>query len=436
MKPLHFLLLLILPVFFSACKKEKDENLPAASSCKTDLPPIVMAHGLLGSGDTYANQVMRFGSNGFCQDRMFAFDWNSLDTTVNTSIQLDAFIDEVLQKTGASKVVLMGHSAGGRVGYDYLADAGRAAKVSHYVHIGSFANSAPAGPGGSVPTLNIYSPNDEVVNGADIPGATNVSIPGKDHYEVATCAEAFDAMYRFIRNGEAPATTQIAADNNISISGRALSLGENNPTSGASIKIYETDPNTGNRKTTDPAHSLTADAKGYWGPVAAEPGKTYEFEVTSTRSSDRVIHYYREPFVRSNPLVYLRTLPSSGGIAGLITGSLPSNNAQAAAVVFSSNKSILTGRDVLSVQGREISTTTFCSAAATSIAFFLYDGNNNSNTELSSQGFFGSFPFLEAIDMFFPTTTGSSINCQINGRNLNARAWKSASEGVTILVLD
>jgi triacylglycerol lipase len=436
MKSLRLLLILVLPVFFSACKKEKDENPPIASACKSDLPPIVMAHGLLGSGDTYANQVMRFGSNGFCQDRMFAFDWNSLDTTVNTSIQLDAFIDEVLQKTGASKVVLMGHSAGGRVGYDYLADAARAAKVSHYVHIGSFANAAPAGPGGSVPTLNIYSPNDEVVNGADIPGATNVSIPGKDHYEVATCAEAFDAMYRFIRNGEAPAGTQILAENNISISGRALTLGENNPSAGATIKIYETVSSSGERKSSDPIHTLTADSKGYWGPVSAEPGKTYEFEVISARSGDRIIHYYREAFVRSNPLVYLRTLPSSGGIAGLITGSIPSNDAQAAAVVFSSNQAVLTGRDVLRVQGQELSNATFCSAAATSIAFFLYDGNNNGTTELNSQGFFGSFPFLEAVDMFFPTTAGSSINCEINGRSLNAKAWKSATEGVTILVLD
>ena len=95
-------------------------------------------HGFLGSGDTWTNHAMRLSSNGYCDEHIVAFDWNTLDQAESAGadrvVELDARINQVLSLTGASQVDLVGHSAGGGLSYSYLEDADRAAKVAHYVH--------------------------------------------------------------------------------------------------------------------------------------------------------------------------------------------------------------------------------------------------------------------------------------------------------------
>ena len=199
MKKLLFLSAVI-SVFVSACSPDDEiiNIVDKSETCDTTYLPIVMCHGFLASGDTYAKQAQRFLQNNYCGVSVYVFDWNSLGGGSNVEA-LDAFIEGVLARTGASQVELAGHSAGGGLGYDYLADATRAAKVAHYVHLGSSPQTAPAGPNGEVPTLNIWSPYDAIVAGADIPGAQNVQLAGKDHYEVATSLETFEAMFQFFR---------------------------------------------------------------------------------------------------------------------------------------------------------------------------------------------------------------------------------------------
>ena len=80
--------------------------------CDNKAAPVVFVHGFLGSGDTWAPQVQRFVSNGVCHDRFFAFDWNSTGGGA-ADLLLEKFIDSVLVLTGAEKVHLAGHSAGG-----------------------------------------------------------------------------------------------------------------------------------------------------------------------------------------------------------------------------------------------------------------------------------------------------------------------------------
>ncbi len=440
-----FIWLLIATSVISACKKDKlsqedkidlddNTNTPA---CNDTATPVVMVHGFLASGDTYANQAMRFTSNNYCGNRVYAFDWNTLSQGSNNSALLDAFIDEVLDKTGATKVNLVGHSAGGGLGYNYLSDATRAAKVRHYVHIGSGAQSGPAGPNGEVPTLNIWSPDDKVVTtGGNIPGAINVSLAGKDHYEVATCAEAFDAMFRFFNNEDAPATLGITSKSNVEICGRVVTLGENEAKISSTIKLYKINAATGERVSSTPEQTLTVNAKGGWGPVSVTPYQTYEFEVNTNESGDRKIHYYREGFTHSNPFVYLRTLPPASSLAGLLLASIPSNDNQSVLVVFSANQAIIAGRDSLSVDGYNLSVPDFCSEDNTTIALFLYDGNNNGQTDLVNQGLFGQFPFLSGVDMFLQAASPAIIPCRFNGRNLFVRNWKSGSEGISIAVFD
>jgi len=429
------LLLLVIAATISACKKNDDDE-DNSVTCDSTYTPIVFAHGLLASGDTYANQVMRFTSNNYCGSLLFAFDWNTLAQGTDNNVLLDAYIDGVLQKTGASQVNLVGHSAGGGLGYGYLSDAARAAKVKHYVHVGSGVQSGSAGPNGEVPTLNIWSPDDLVVQGGDITGATNVSIAGKDHYEIATCAEAFDAMYKFFNENNAPSTTQILNQSDVEICGRVVTLGENAPKPNTTVKVFEVNPATGERLSATANFSFGVNAEGYWNAIKIKAGIPYEFEVNSNETGDRIVHYYREGFTHSNPLVYLRLLPPSGSFAGNLLSSLPKNDAQSVVVVFTANQAVISGRDELKVADNVLSIPDFAAADKTTIAMFLYD-NGNSNTDMTSANvLFSSFPFLEAVDIFFPTVTPQPIQCRFNGRNLFVRNWKSDSEGVTIAIFD
>lgn len=439
MRNLSFLAIVAL-LALSACKKDKDEPLPpdtggpggGGAACDDTYLPIVMCHGFLASGDTYAKQAQRFAQNGQCNDRIFVYDWNSLGGG-NSPEALDAFIDEVLAATGASQVDLAGHSAGGGLGYNYLSDATRAAKVAHYVHIGSGSQPGPAGPNGEVPTMNIWSPYDAVVSSADIPGAENVVLQGKDHYEVATSAETFAAMYTFFR-GAPPASTTLVSDGRRNVEGRALTLGENQALDGATINVYRLDGATGFRADATPVHVFTADAQGRWGGFQADEGTFYEFELIPT--TGRKVHYYREPFLTSDRFVYLRGLPPPSSLAGVLLSSLPSDDSQAVVVSFTANQAVIAGRDDLRVNGVELSTPDFASEENSSIAFFLYDGNTNGQTDANAVGLFGNFPFLAGVDVFFPTDQPESIELTFAGRSLKVRNWPSASEGVTIAIFD
>ncbi|GIV34903.1 MAG: hypothetical protein KatS3mg031_2438 [Chitinophagales bacterium] len=440
---LRYLLGLIALIMLFACKKQPlsddiypiPENNPVADTCHRSWLPVVMIHGFLGSGDTYANFFMHFASNGYCPDRLFTYDWNSLTPGGGDVSRLDAFVDAVLAATGAQKIILMGHSAGGGLGYNYLADHGRAAKVEKYIHIASSPQSAPAGPSGEIPTLNLYSDDDQVVSGAAITGATNVMLSGLDHYQVATSAESFREIYLFI-HATTPPYAEIQPESVPCIAGKALTFGENSPSAGATIKIYELNPATGERLSSNADTTIIAGTEGEWGPVVVKAGSYYEFEVSTTNAGDRVVHYYREPFLRSNWMVYLRTVPPAGSLASLLLSSLPRDDDQAVMAVFSSSQAVIHGRDVLFVDSVALSTPQHAPASETAIAFFLYDNGDGQTSGNSLGGLFGSFPFLAGVDVYLPANPPATIPLNFNGRQLHVRNWRSASEGLVVPVFN
>jgi triacylglycerol esterase/lipase EstA (alpha/beta hydrolase family) len=99
--------------------------LPSASAqCDSTLRPVVFVHGFLASGDTWSNAVHYFRQAGYCENRLFAFDWNSIGgSNKKTEQQLMQFIDQILFTTGAKQIDLVGHSAGGSLARNYLKDS-------------------------------------------------------------------------------------------------------------------------------------------------------------------------------------------------------------------------------------------------------------------------------------------------------------------------
>ncbi len=412
----------------------KSEDVVEQNTGQNEDYPLIMMHGALGSGDTYATQAQRFVSNGYASDLIFAFDWNSLDQGGTPEIDLDLFVDQVLATSGKSQVVLIGHSAGGNLGYTYLEDENRAEKVARYVHVGSFVNASPAGPNGQIPTLNLYSLADEVVQGGDIPGAQNIALSDLDHYQIATSEESFIEMFKFLNNGQIP-EHNILEDDNVILEGRVVDLGSNEMQEGITIEIFKIDANTGGRAVQDPVDILVTDSNGNWGPWEAEKGQRYEFVISSDDPDFKKLHYYREGFVKSDRLVYLRSFPPPGNPVSLLLGLLPESEDQSVFAIFASNQAVLNGRDELSFNSVELSTPALAAPDQTNIAFFIYD-----NGDMVSSGnqhlFFGTFPFLNGIDLYTSVENCQIIPISFNGVTLHAENWKSANQGYSIVVFN
>jgi pimeloyl-ACP methyl ester carboxylesterase len=434
---------LALLIVLSSCERlfqdiqdpQEVQNWPYTVSpfgCDTCRYPVVMVHGFLASGDTYAPFVQLFHSNGYKPNYLYAFDWNSLNQGANNSAALDAFIDTVRARTGQPKVALMGHSAGGGVCYTYLSDPLRAAKVVHYVHLASNPQSGPAGPASApVPTLNIWSPADAIVQGNNIPGAANVELKDKDHYQVATSAESFAAVYKFFHD-TAPKYLAPTPEAVVCIGGKALNFGENTPLNNAKIEIYELDNATGERLSSTPFETWYSKKDGQWGPTNVKPNVKYEFAVTPP--SGRKIYYFREDFIHLNTLVYLRTIPPPGSLAGLLLAGLPNNNNQSVLNVFAASQAVIHPRDTLKINEVQVSNANYAPPSKTAIAWFFYDDGDNT-TELTPVGLFGNFPFLNGVDYHFQTATPATIQVKMNKRQINLPNRKS-SEGILVAVFD
>lgn len=406
--------------------------LHAQPVCDPAFRPVVFVHGFLASGDTWAKFSQAFRAAGYCPDRLVAYDWNTLSQQTNQATVLDAVIDAVCARTGAKQVDLVGHSAGGGVGYAYLSDSIRATKVAHYIHIGSMNQKQPAGPKGSVPTLNLWSDGDRVMAGKDIPGATNTMIPGLDHYQIATSAASFEAVFRFL-NASPPKVIATIANERVRIGGRALFFGENTPAASAAVEVYSLDPRTGQRSEGAIA-MLTTDAQGYWSVQHVPTNVPIEL-VLRTTDNERPVHYFREGFSQSNDLVYLRALPGPGTMVSRLLAGLPTSPEQAVVNLFASGQAVVFGRDSLLVDGLLLSTAQHAAPGKTAISFFLYDGNNNKQSDLTPVGVFGGFPFLSGVDVFLNPDDSAPLVVQFNGRRQVVRKIRS-SEGVQVVVFE
>src|SRR5258706_13530415 len=95
-----------------------------------------------------------------------------------------------------------------------------------------------------------------------------VVLPGRDHREVFFHPEAFAQAFRFI-TGALPARTSIAPEPTVVLDGRITGFRgtsqTNLPLAGASLEIFETAAQTGER-IGKAVHAKTVDANGHWGP--------------------------------------------------------------------------------------------------------------------------------------------------------------------------
>ncbi|WP_228981963.1 triacylglycerol lipase [Streptomyces sp. DH12] len=102
--------------------------------------PVVLVHGTLGNSvDNWLGLAPYLVRRGYC---VFSLDYgqlpgvpffHGLGPVAESAEQLDAFVDRVLDATGAPEVDLVGHSQGGMMPRHYLKFLGGAAEVNALV---------------------------------------------------------------------------------------------------------------------------------------------------------------------------------------------------------------------------------------------------------------------------------------------------------------
>ncbi len=321
--------------------------------------PLLFVHGNGDSSALWLTTLWRFESNGYPRDRMFALDYvfpNARDddtaaqasrsSTEEQRMQLSAKVDEILAKTGATKLVLVGQSRGGNSIRNYLKNGNGAAKVSKAILAGTPNHGVAAalppsnefsGQGPFLKGLNTNSNGSEVVEGVafltlrsdsqdkfaqpelspgkpsgvgydgpELKGAKNVVLPGVDHRETGYTPQAFAEMYKFI-TGKAPASLEIVAETAPQLSGFITGYENKVPTNkgveGVKVAVYEVDKATGARLGAA-VHQITTGTDGAWGSFAAKPTAFYEFVVQAPNQPVR--HFFRTPFPRSTSYLTMR----------------------------------------------------------------------------------------------------------------------------------
>jgi triacylglycerol lipase len=354
------------------------------SPANEPMPPVVFVHGNGDSGALWINNIWRFEANGYKRNQLFAIDFSYpialsddskvqpfRSSTAEAMKELAAYVAQVRKETRRRKVALIASSRGGNTVRNYLKNGGGADSVSHAVLCGTpnkgivisdtmlvgseFNGAAPflkglnGGPDDLIPGVELmairsdkndkYSqpdgrfigqagkPTGVSYDASELRGARNVILDGVDHRETAFHKLAFAAQYQFV-TGKPAGTLFITQEPKPTLNGRVTGVAEglytNLPVAEADVEIYEVDPRSGERKTTQPVHHKTTGVDGQWGPFIGSSDACYEFVLQM--AGQPITHTYRSPFLRSSDVVHLRPAPfakADEGAAAVVIMSRP-----------------------------------------------------------------------------------------------------------------
>jgi pimeloyl-ACP methyl ester carboxylesterase len=372
----------------------------ADADCDTSRRPFVFVHGTFGAATEVSNVAHLMGSNGYCQERFVAVEYNSLGDAPDA--QLAALIDRVLEATGFDQVDLAGHSQGTRHACNYLGDPTRRAKVAHYINF----SGACAGEG--VPTLSVSSQGDgvgQLPRGPIHPAGDNVTpvtLENEDHVAVAGSKEAFIAVYEYLFEEQPQYTTIQCGQNPIVLDGKVVTFGDNEPRVGAAVDFFEIAKLAAPWERGAPHKTVTADADGHF---HIELERNVHYEVRITGADGELLGYgYPGPFVRSNYLTRFLTPSLNPLIADSSTNLVvrgPNHVGLVARYVAGALRK--DWGNSLKIDGQELLTEVNAPrreqpGESSVIGSFMYDANQNGQSELGAV--FGPASFLVGTDVF------------------------------------
>ncbi len=409
------------------------------SACDKTQRPIVFVHGTYSAAGDIMNVSLLFGSNGYCQDRFVAVDYDSLGDT--PFAQLDVLIDKVLADTGFAQVDIMGHSQGALQIYNYLgdADAGatRAAKIAHYVQL---AGGPHPGPPAGIPTLSLSSLADTVAGPVGVTGAQQtVVLETEDHFGVAASTDSFVAIWQYLHqgvdggpDGQYPKYTTIqCGDDPVTIEGKVETFGDNVLQPDDKIVVYE----VGSTPRDEGAPVATFSDPPDGGSFAWQAKRLQGYDFVNLGADGGVLaHNYFEPFKRSNRIMRF-LVPSTNASAALVTNPIGKLNddSQSAFLVRNARGAFRQDLgDSVTVDGFEALNTQDANKATTTVGLFLFDANKDKKSEGGSLSQYLSpvtLPFVRGSDVYVQAGTPAFVEVTFNGKAMIVPNWPSKSEG-------
>jgi triacylglycerol lipase len=97
--------------------------------------PVVFVHGYLSTASVWDTAVTAFENAGYPASRVFTFQYDFNQSNVTSAQQLQAFVGDVLRRTGAAKLDLVNHSMGGLVTRYYVKNLGGTAVVDQWASL-------------------------------------------------------------------------------------------------------------------------------------------------------------------------------------------------------------------------------------------------------------------------------------------------------------
>jgi len=355
---------------------------PPAGPAGTEVPPILFVHGNGDHAALWITTLWRMESNGVPREHMFAI--NFLDplarsddavaqanrsSTVDQRRELGEAIAALKQRTGASRLALVGNSRGGNSIRSYIKSGG-SGDVSHAVLCGvpnhgvyawddnpgnEFNGSGPflrglnegdseVTPGPAWLTLRSDGldkfaqgdgrfvgkpgvPTNVTSDGPALKGASNLVLGAVDHRETAYHPRAFREIFKFIA-GREPTRLYIMPEAQVNFSGLVTGtpagVQTNRPVAGATVEIFRLAPESGMRIGAA-VHSSQTGENGRWGPAQVDP--SWPLEIVLTSKDHPITHFYRSPFPRSSDIVHLRAArpigPADAGAGAVVLMSRP-----------------------------------------------------------------------------------------------------------------
>ena len=327
--------------------------------------PIIFVHGNGDDASRWIPIIWLFETNGYPADRLSAIRFHNpvartddthdeadRSSTAQSMQELSSFVQDMLRRTHARKVVLVGSSRGGLTIRNYIQNGGGKDVVSaeilcgtpnHGVNVSASNLGGEFNGGGTfLSALNtLNEQKTEVTSGVraltlrsdrldkyaqptgialgrpeaatgvsfegpSLVGAENVVLPGKDHRELAFSDEAFAVMYRFITGGDAK-TLQIRPEQKVVVSGLITGFGgaaaTNDPLSAVHVRVAE----VRSQGEDHVVYDKITDNSGAWGPVQASSNIELSFDL---ESHGRHVVYFLPPLSRTTTLLNFRLLPA------------------------------------------------------------------------------------------------------------------------------
>lgn len=98
--------------------------------------PILFVHGYGGSSTNWDTMKSRFRADGWKDYELYAYSYSFINSNASTAAEMRDQVDDILRRTGATKVDIIAHSMGSVSSRHYLKSLGGSAKVDAWVSLG------------------------------------------------------------------------------------------------------------------------------------------------------------------------------------------------------------------------------------------------------------------------------------------------------------